>query len=322
MTKLNLLDTSLINYYGRILFTEGSINFYNTGSAFEFKFIGTNAKATFSDGFGQKLRIYVDDADTGIKFIAGTLTLCENLSYGEHTIKVVRVNHEVRGVITLTNLEIEGDILTANKKPTLKFEFFGDSITAGYGVNQDGTEDTISNEDGTVTYAYLTTQHFKAQGNFMCYSGVSVSLPYWVEWIVPDRFKRYSYSTEESLWDFANYFPDFVVINLGTNDSGIIELGRGTGEDFTKEYLRFLLDLRRYYQNTKIICSYGMMGVNEVIRDSIKKAIELSGDSNIYFLEYVPVDCGGYNGHPSKIGQKDGADQLIKFIKTISVNNM
>lgn len=100
-----------------------------------------------------------------------------------------------------------------------------------------------------------------------------------------------------------------------------IELGRGVGEDFAKEYLRFLLDLRFFYKNTKIICSYGMMGVNKVIRDSIKKAVELSNDSNIYFLEYVPVDCGGYNGHPSKSGQKDGADQLIKFIENISANN-
>jgi hypothetical protein len=93
------------------------------------------------------------------------------------------------------------------------------------------------------------------------------------------------------------------------------------GEDFTKEYHRFLLDLRSLYKHSKIICSYGMMGVNEVIRDSINKAVELSSDSNIYFLEYVPVDCGGYNGHPSKIGQKDGADQLIKFIENISANN-
>ena len=318
MNKINLLDTTLINYYGRILFKEGSINFYNTGSAFEFKFIGSKAIATFSDGFAQKIRVYIDGVDTGIKFIEDSLTICEQLSYEEHTIKVVRVNHEVRGIITLNNLEIDGEILTTNKKPVIKFEFFGDSITAGYGVNQDGTEDTISNEDGTVTYAYLTTQHFKAQGNFMCYSGVSVSLPYWVEWIVPDRFKRYSYSTEETPWDFTKYIPDYVVINLGTNDSGIIELGRGVGEDFTKEYHRFLLDLRSLYKDSKIICSYGMMGVNEVIRDSIRKAVELSNDSNIYFLEYVPVDCGGYNGHPSKIGQKDGAIQLIKFIEKIS----
>lgn len=320
MNKLNLLDTNLINYYGRILFKEDSINLYNTGSAFEFKFIGTKVNATFTEGIGQKLRIYIDGVDTGIKFIEKSLILCENLSNSEHTIKVVRVNHEVRGVITIDSLEIDGKILIPNNKPVLKFEFFGDSITAGYGVNQDGTEDTISNEDGTVTYAYLTTQHLKAQGNFMCYSGVSVSLPYWVEWIVPDRFERYSYSTEATPWDFTKYIPDYVVINLGTNDSGIIELGRGVGEDFTKEYLRFLFDLRKYYKNTKIICSYGMMGVNEVIRDSIKKAVELSNDNNIYFLEYVPVDCGGYNGHPSKIGQKDGADQLIKFIEKISIN--
>jgi hypothetical protein len=212
MNKINLLDTTLINYYGRILFKEGSINFYNTGSAFEFKFIGSKAIATFNDGIGQKIRVYIDGVDTGIKFIQDSLTICEELSYEEHTIKVVRVNHEVRGIITLNNLEIDGEILTPNKMPALKFEFFGDSITAGYGVNQDGTEDTISNEDGTVTYAYLTTQHFKARGNFMCYSGVSVSLPYLVEWIVPDRFTRYSYSTEETLWDFTKYIPDFVVI--------------------------------------------------------------------------------------------------------------
>ena len=261
--------------------------------------------------------IYIDDNDLGIKYIEEQTVLCENLTDDVHVIKVIRVNSEVRGIISLTGISGVEEYLPSDPKPTLKFEFYGDSITAGYGVNVDGSEDTISNEDGTVTYAYKTVEHFNAQASYLCYSGVSVSLPYWVEWIVPDRFKGYSYSTKLDEWDFTKFIPDIVVINLGTNDSGKISPNDGSSELFKDRYYKFLVDLRKKYKDASIICSYGMMGVEPNILKGIKEAVELMNDSKIYALEFVPVNCEALYGHPSKMGHIDGANQLIKFIESI-----
>ena len=315
--SLNLFDESFINYHGRVLKKDNKVFFYNTGSAFELTFFGTTLSAKFSEGFGQKIRIYLDGVDTGIKYVSDTVVLCDNLTLKEHTIKVVKVNYEVRGSIALNELYGAEYYLNSPAKPQLKFEFIGDSITVGYGVYADGSEDTISNEDGTITYAYKTMLHYNAQANFICCSGISVALPIWVDFTLPSRFKYYSLTAQDGDWDFSKYVSDYVFINLGTNDAAALINNKGKQEELANCYLRFIKKIREYYKDAKIVCSYGMMGVNKDVALGITNAVKEMHDDKGYFFEFKPVDCSGYNGHPSVDGQNDGANQLINFIRGI-----
>ena len=319
--QMDILNENIVNYYGRVLKTGNKVNLYNTGSAFEVTFSGTTLNARFDKGVGQKIRIYLDGEDLGTKYVKDVTSLASGLEDKEHTIKVVRVNYEARGVMTLGSISGAKYYITAPKKPELKFEFIGDSLTAGYGVNSDGSGDTISNEDGTVTYAYKTMLHYGAQANFLSYSGVSVALPIWVDWLVPDRYTQYSFTTETTKWDTSLYQPDYVVINLGTNDSGALTTGIGSTEELTTRYLVFLQNLRSYYKDAIIVASYGLAGLHEGTALAISNAVTKTFDNNIHYFEFKPVDCSGHNGHPSIDGQTDGANQLIKYIDTLTYND-
>ena len=317
----NILNEKIVNYYGRVLKKDNRALLFNTGSGFEIGFYGTTLSASFDDGIGQKLRIFVDGEDKGIKDIASETLLCSSLEEGLHTLKAVRANYEYRGVVSLAKITGASYYLTAPKKPETKFEFIGDSITAGYGVNADGSGDSISNEDGTITYAYQTMLNYKAQGSFLCYSGVSVALPLWVDWTVPERYSQYSFTTEPTKWDFSKYTPDYVVINLGTNDSGKMNSDPNTSEALTRGYLSFLRTIRNNYEKAIIICCYGMMGVQKETSLAISNAVMRTFDQNIHYLEFTPVECLGHNGHPNKNGQTDGANQLISFIDSLEYND-
>jgi len=311
------LSEENVNYYGRVLKKDSGVTFYNTMSGFEVSFIGTSLTANFIGTQGLKLRVYVDGDTEGYTIPSlSTTEICSGLSDGPHTVKVVRANYELRGALTLTALSGADSFITPDKKPDLKFEFYGDSITAGYGVNADGTTDTISNEDGTVTYAALTAQYFNAQASALCYSGVSVAVPMWLDWLVSDRYGEYTYTINRDKWDFSSYQADYVVVNLGTNDAGGIASGKGDKQTFIDTYTEFLLNLRAKHPNAKIIAVYGMMGEDETVSDGIRQAVRAAGD-NVYYLKMNRVSCNGYNGHPDIEGQKNGAKQLIEFIESL-----
>lgn len=310
-------DESTINYYGRVKLDEKKATFYNTASGFEVAFEGTTVTASFQSGFGQKIRVYVDgDKEGYVLPVTAKTVLCNNLPAGVHNVKVLKVNYEVRGELSLAEISGAEKFLTPVKKPDLKFEFYGDSLTVGYGINSDGTGDSISNEDGTMTYAQLTANYFNAQASMICQTGISVGVPIWINHTLPSRFDLYSLTLNLSPWNFSNYQADIVVINLGTNDAAAVSSGNGTDFEVEDAYSDFLEALREAQPNAKIVCMYGMMGSSNPIYKAIENAV-LKADSNVYFLPVKTVSCMGHNGHADLQGHVTAADYLISFINSI-----
>lgn len=316
--SIDVTNEDIINYYGRVLIENNKALLFNTASGFELTFYGTRLIAHFDRGYNQKIRIYVDGEDIGESRTVYSSTLCRGLDKDYHTVKVVRCNYEYRGPISLSSIEGAEYYVSSPEKPKTKFEFYGDSITVGCGVNADNTGDTISNEDGTLTYAYKTMLHYDAQANYLCFDGATIMDVTWRDWTIPSRYTRYSLYSDSTEWDFSKYTPDYVVINLGTNDAGVIYRGEGKVEDLTKGYLLFLQELRTLYETSKIICCYGMMGVSLDVTLAINNAVIKTNDPNIHYLEFKPVSCRGHEYHPDIEGHVDGANQLIDFIDSIS----
>ena len=316
--NVDILDEDIINYYGRVNFKDNKVLILNTASAFELRFFGSSLSVKFDSGIGQKIRIYIDNQDVGTKLIEKDTLLCSNLSKSVHIIKVVRCNYEYRGIISLVSIYGGEYYLKAPQKPIKKLEFYGDSITVGAGINADGSGDTIANEDGTLTYAYKTVLHYNAQANFLAFDGATVIKAPWRPWTYESQYTYYSLISDPTPWDFNKYIPEYLIINLGTNDAGIVIRGEGTIEELTNTYISFLRNIRSHYTDTTIICCYGMMGVYQDVSFAIHNTVIKMNDPNIHYFEFTPVSCSGNESHPDAKGSIDGANQLIGFIDGLS----
>lgn len=314
------LDSDRINYYGRVMpRTAESVMFYNTASAFEVRFIGSSLKASLrASAEALRVQVYVDgeaqEEQQRISTFRMDYTFADGLAEGmAHTVRVVKVNSASKGNIELSGIATDGAFVEAPEKPALKFEFYGDSIMAGYGVNAlAGQVDTVENEDGTAAFAYLASEMLGAQASVMSYSGISAVVPAWTQTLMSQTFRQYAPGVLSAEWDFSSYQADVVFVCLGTNDYYGIQQGAGTNESFVNGFVQFVSDLRAKTPEASIVLCYGMMHKN--LDAQFREIVRKCGDPGVYYLPMDIVESGGYNGHPGRSGQKAGAEQLVGFL--------
>jgi lysophospholipase L1-like esterase len=122
-----------------------------------------------------------------------------------------------------------------------------------------------------------------------------------------------------SVWDFNQWRPDLIVINLGQNDES-----RGAEkQQFITGYVNFVNMLRAKYNDDKtrkipIILALGDMGVVKkgspwpgYIAQVAKSLRKDYSDKNIYRVVFPYC---GLNSHPHAEQHSDMAKQLTKFI--------
>ena len=113
-----------------------------------------------------------------------------------------------------------------------KIEFFGDSITCGYGDEGTSADNrTDANSNNYLSYGALTARALHADYRCTARSGIGV-MTAWNDPVssgitMPTYYDRLDPNVEHS-WDFRQWTPDAVVINLGENDSGIFKMKRHT----------------------------------------------------------------------------------------------
>ena len=322
---IDITDPRQVNYYGRNVFGESAVTLQNTASAFEVRFIGESLKAQLAaSGPGVRLRLYVNGEAAEQMLDVGTAaaeyTLADGCDAGKlNVIKAVKVNSADKGTVVLGGLSTDGEFATPPAKPALKLEFYGDSITCGYGINNLDA-DNAANEDGTATYAYLTAEQLGAQLYIQSYSGISLGLPM-TTWGFGERqymAAMYDWISPKVLsdkWNAEEYQADIIVVALGTNDAAAVSSGLGSPSTLTDRAAQFIKTLRAGNATAEIVLCYGMMGVNAQVDAALRSAVRESGESGVHYLTMKQVSCTAFNGHPDKAGQADGARQLTDFIE-------
>lgn len=324
-----------IKYSGRIdtLNDEGAELFWS-GSSIKLNFEGESISAMLKDESGDNYyNIMVDNKEPTILRIDTTKSyhpIASGLSKGEHTVEIFRRTEWDRGKSTFYGFKIEGDarVLPKSKSSKRSIEFYGDSITAGYAVEdttgQDRPDSTFTNN--YVSYAAITARHLSADYRCICRSGIGITVS-WIPDIMPEIYDRLDPTDPESKWDFSDYSPDVVVVNLFQNDSWIVNLPEldefkkrfGTEapdeEQLIDAYQDFLLDIRRHYPDAHIICSLGCMDASKegsVWMEFIEEAAGRLSDEKIHthFMPYIEAIA-----HPSLKDQQTMANHLIKYIE-------
>lgn len=254
-------------------------------------------------------------------------TLVDGLSDTTHTVTVLKQSEALQSNWEVGGLYLNegGQLLeTSNTPAKWKFEFIGDSITAGFG-NRCPTKDgpfCTKEQDGYDTYATMTTRALNAEANIIAVSGFGMYRSPFGKDIPP----LYPYADglhgQNVKWDFTAFVPDVVIVNLGTNDGGWINLEPSlTTEEkirLVKErYVEFLHTLRDTYPDAYILCTIGLLESNATpyVKEAVEMAKEDGMDRLSFFKMSAATSFGA--GHPSIDAHKQGAEELTAVLKDI-----
>ncbi len=328
-------SNSQIEYSGRIDSSKmNCAELYWSGSSIKINFEGESISALIEDEKGDNYyNVIIDDDSLFILYLDTTkrfYQLASELPKGKHSIEIFKRTEWDRGKTSFYGFQINGNskLLSRSAPYKRKMEFYGNSITAGYAVEdtsgRDSPDSTFTNN--YLSYAAITARHFISDYQCICKSGIGITVS-WFPLIMPELYDRLNPSDTISKWDFSLYTPDIVVINLFQNDSWIVNMPEledyklrfgnepPNNEFIINAYKNFLTDIRKQYPNTHIICSLGCMDAakeGSKWMDYIKTAVANLNDKKIYthFMPYIEASA-----HPSIKDQEEMATDLIQFIE-------
>lgn len=330
-------NSNKIGYEGRILHRSDAAELAWSGTSATINFIGTTVSAIIQDlDTANYYNVIIDNmvvAKIHTSTTKKSYLLAAELENKPHTVQLFKRTEWDKGKTLFYGFELpeSATLLDAPSPKKRKIEFFGNSITSGYGIEDYTGEDSGIGyyQNNYLTYAALTARHFNAAYHCISKSGIGIMVS-WFPLIMPEMYYRLDPLDENSKWDFTKYTPDIVVINLFQNDSWIVNLpnyaqyknrfgtNAPTENDIVTAYKQFIKTIRGCYPNASIICALGSMDATKegsAWPNYISQAVKQTNDPNIYSLFFDYKNSGG---HPKVSEQKVMAETLIEFIeKTI-----
>jgi hypothetical protein len=327
-------DSSLIRFTGRINEEDPKAPvIYWSGSELEVNFKGDSLKIILEDETGKNYFNIVIDEDSlrHIKLDSGrhTYLLTAGLPDGFHQIELIKRTEWDLGNTIFHGLElVNGNLSDPEPGNGRVIEFFGNSITAGYAIEDDtggDSPDSIFTNNYT-TYGAITARHFKADYIGTVRSGIGIMIS-WFPVIMPEIYDRLDPTDSMSVWDFSRITPDVVVINLFQNDSWLIEMpdhlsfkqrfgDTPPDEEFIiNAYINFVSSVRDHYPEALIICALGSM---DATREGspwpgyVTEAVKRMNDEKIETLFFPYMQKGG---HPRVEDNRKMAEKLIDLIE-------
>lgn len=323
-----------ICYDGRVSVNQDSAMLSWPGNSITINFKGTGVKALLRDEKGTNyFKVIVDGQlmpDIQLDSSKQWYMLASGLQKGEHTVQLFKRTEWVFGRTWFYQFQLDPGT-TISKAPApkkRKIEFYGNSITCGYGVLDTSGRDrgTPPFEDNYLSYAAITARHFNAAYSCIARSGIGILIS-WFPQVMSEMYDRLYGDDETVKWDFSQYTPDIVVVNLFQNDSWLVlqpqheefkhRFGTTapTPDQIIKAYQDFIESIRVKYPNAYIICALGNMDATKegaAWPGYITKAVENMDDKKItaHFFPYKNTA-----GHPHINEQQAMADDLIKYIE-------
>ena len=329
-------DTTYIKWFGRTdILKDGSVGFDYTASGFEVKFRGSRLALTIdsteydNDSFRAYVTVIVDGEDYGSASVYALdkkdKQIELELAEGEHTVKVLKRSEALRSRAFLRALDTDGVFLKPDARRERYIEFYGDSITCGYGnmTNDTNIPFTTEKENGLSTYAFITAENLGAEASVISRSGIAVNKN-----VALDKLDLPSLVGRRSFTDSGEYksdrIPDAVVIYGGVNDLTYIRTATDTAEknkrhdEFVAKYVTMLRDILSRYPGVTVFCCTNMYSEGGYMGVLIKQAIkEVASDKVVYVSLPAKADSDGVGsqGHPTNKTHAKAAAVLTDAIK-------
>lgn len=324
----------------------------NTTSGIEFTFTGSKVAVTIvgdflatggSEANQARIAMYVDGervVDDMVDDAEKTYEIVTDSNVAAHTVKVLKLSESASATVAIKDITVTavgGIKPTANKAH--RIEFIGDSITCGYGIDDEVKEHTFKNstEDGSKTYAYKTAMALDADYSTISVSGIGVVSNYTSagvkndENVMPLYYDKVGYSWSafgdwqspaKLDWDFDQFQPEAIVINLGTNDSSYVAGDATRQAEFVEAYVAFIKKIRANNPNATIFCTLGIMGAD--LYPQIKEAVAIytaqTGDKNVTSMQFDQQNMNDglcVDWHPSEKTNTKAAAKLTAYMKEV-----
>ena len=330
---MNRETDSFLKWQGRILkkqaicyfgYTNSSLNVRVKGNSLYMYLITGDNEVVNQPGF----RIYVDGKKVSELVLdrrEDWYLICELSPEEVHEVRVVKITEAAMSFGGLKCIKVcDGVLLPIQEKEDYrtKVEFIGDSITCGYGVHgEPESEYTIREEDGECSYAAFMAEEMNWNARWISASGYGMYLEYTgdPEQNVPKLYPYVNWFVDrERKIEAGEFEPEYIFVNLGTNDSGHLHKQEVLNE-FLKAYEEFLMMLRSYHKKSIIICVLGTLchGVFPYVAQVVEH-IKAKGLGNIYAYElpYHDIEKDGMASmHPSAATHKKDAKRILDYMK-------
>ena len=327
---INAMNKVYFGLTGRILCKDGKLILGYTNSSVEMIVQGTALSVEFETGENEPvnqpgLRIYVDDVPVKEIVLAEKYEKLEVATFDEgiHRVRIVKITEASMSYVSINMLQVEGKLLPVQKDDTKpKALFIGDSITCGFGVLGEPEQDfSLRLEDGEKCYASFLAKKCDWEAEWLSVSGYGMFVEYTGDRVnvLPNLYPYTNYFYDkETREDATRFVPDYIFINLGTNDSGHLN-EKCVAEGFRSEYESFLYTLRMSYEKASIICMIGTLApdVYPIIEEVVEK-VKSQGFRNIYALKlpFHDVERDGIAcGHPTEATHKKDAERIYEYMK-------
>ena len=343
------MDWDKVRFIGRVMPLENTLWMALSGTGAEFSVTGTRVRITLVgddtwNGVPEnqtRVAVYVDDrrvADVLLSAPEMVLTAFSSEERETHVIRVVKLSESAMSTCGIAEIETDGAITSTEPKDKL-IEFIGDSITCGYGVDDEDRDHHFATgtEDVTRAYAYKTAKELGADYSMVSFSGYGIVSGYTAtgeksgNQLVPDYYEKFGFSygtykgeykPQDMAWDFTKHQPDLVVINLGTNDMSYVLDKPERREEYITGYLAFLNTVRKYNPDARILCVLGLMG--EALCSAVEETVERykaeAKDTRISYMGFsdqLPEDGYVADWHPTEKTHTKAAVKLTEEIKSV-----
>jgi hypothetical protein len=204
--------------------------------------------------------------------------------------------------------EPSGRLLPTPPPPERRMETIGDSISTGFGNEGPGAACGYVNSEQNeyMTYGAIAARNLNADHTTIAWSGKTLhEMKEYFDKSLPAREK------DSPKWDFAQYQPQVVVVNVGTNNFVIASVRTA----YPKAFL--VLALGSMLTNIYPEGHNNLTQARKYMKVAVQK-LKDAGDTNLEFLEFPEqnhADGLGCGFHPSLKTHKLMSDRLTAFIK-------
>lgn len=349
--KLN--DEDFVHWIGRTQYDGERVYCYYTATGFTVNFTGTELKVTFNATNVQsdKNRPYFiastdgEVAPEGKSFaLTGktqTVTVAENLTYGEHTVTVLKRSEPENSLTSVSKIETDGKFDKPAAHTGLKFQILGGSGISGHGcLGQAGEEWTTQNSSSLNGFGYLAARAFGAETQFVSNSGMGLLWGYRGVENLKTAYEATGliaeYNADGSTkavkatgkWNHASWVPDVVIVNIGGNDWNshinlLTDTARTQAETQFKDAVKELLTrIHTLYPEAKVVwtCNSTRSGNGALASEAVEK---LDFKDKIALTEISNAKYGADN-HASAATQAENAkavaDKISAYFGIAQIN--
>ncbi|MBN1781152.1 endoglucanase [bacterium] len=294
------------------------------------KFEGTACSVRLNDG-NNLYAVTIDEQPSQVlqTDTSAVYTVASGLADTVHTVLIQKRTEAFVGKGEFLGLVLdEGkDLVQPDAPSDRRIEFIGNSMTCGYGVEGEDANEPFKpeTENAALSYAALTGRALDADYVMIAYSGKGMVRNYGdanktSADPMPALYDRTLCADTAPLWDFSEWIPKAVVINLGTNDFSTQPYP--DKQVFQDAYTALIGRVRSNYPGVTIFCVCGPM-IGQPCAGYIEQVVDEYRNNNpAADVYYIGISTGllaysdrGSDWHPNVQGQQKIADVIVPVIR-------